>query len=318
MNENSENLKYISLLIKILGWIFSLAGIGIAFLAPLEMYCFYLFSYGGRFYYEGFGFGSFMFANIASQVIGYYLIALILLTLGYGHLKTRKWVRNLSIALLYFWLIVGIPLIITAFFILAATKEMSIPAASIILAVSILSYAVLPPLLIHFYKGKNMAYIFEKNDEKTRWLAKLPVSVLTISLLIIFYIIVLHILILFNGIFPVFGMFFYGLGGIVLLDITILCLSFLVWGLLRLRLWAWRGTVFVLSILTISTIITFVNSSYSTILDNMRFPPKEISFLGNIPIQGYHFAIIAGIPLIATWILVIMSKKQFFQMGIRP
>ena len=39
------------------------------------MYCFYLFSEGGRFHYEGFGFGSFMFGNIASQIVGYYLIA---------------------------------------------------------------------------------------------------------------------------------------------------------------------------------------------------------------------------------------------------
>ena len=317
MNENSVNLKDRSLLIKILGWIFSLAGIGIAFLAPLEIYCFYLFSYGGRFYYEGFGFGSFMFANIAGQVIGYYLIALILLTLGYGHLKIRKWVAKLSVSLLYFWLIVGIPLIITAFFILTGTKEISIPASSIILVVSILSYAVFPPLLIHFYKNRNVVYTFEKNDKKTCWMEKLPISVLTISWLIIFYIIVLHILILFNGIFPVFGTFFYGLKGIILLDITILCLSFLVWGLLRLQLWAWWGSVFALGILAISTIITFVNSSYSTILDNMKFPLKEILFLGNIPIQGYHFAIFAGIPLLVTWILAIMSKKQFLQKGVR-
>ena len=266
VDKNSANLKDRGLLIKILGWIFFLAGIGIAFLAPLEIYCFYLFSYGGRYYYEGFGFGSFMFANIAGQVIGYYLTALILLTLGYGHLKIRKWGRNLSISLLYFWLIVGIPLIIAAFFVLAGTKEVSAPLASVILAVSILSYAVIPPLLIHFYKKRNIVYTFDKNDNKTCWIEKLPISVLTLGWLIIFYIIVLHILILFNGIFPVFGTFLYGIEGIVLLDIAILCLSFLVWGLLRLKLWAWRGTVFALGIFAASTIITFVNSSYSTIL----------------------------------------------------
>ena len=127
-----------------------------------------------------------MFANIAGQVIGYYLIALILLTLGYGHLKIRKWVAKLSVSLLYFWLIVGIPLIITAFFILTGTKEISIPASSIILVVSILSYAVFPPLLIHFYKNRNIVYTFEKNDKTTCWIERIPVSVLTLSWLIIF------------------------------------------------------------------------------------------------------------------------------------
>jgi hypothetical protein len=42
-----------------------------------------LFSEGGSFSYEGFGFGSFMFGNIASQVIGYYLIAAVLIVVGY-------------------------------------------------------------------------------------------------------------------------------------------------------------------------------------------------------------------------------------------
>ena len=252
-----------------------------------------------------------MFANIASQVTGYYLIALILLILGYGHLKTRKWAAKLSVSLLYFWLIIGIPLIITVLFILAGTKEISTTIALLILAVSILSYAVFPPLLILFYKNRNIIYTFEKIDKTTCWIERIPVSVLTLSWLIIFDIIVLHILILFNGIFPVFGSFFYGLKGIVLLDITILCLAFLVWGLLRLQLWAWWGTVFALGILAITTIVTFINSSYATILDNMKFPSKEILFLENIPLQGYHFAILAGMPLLVTWILTIMLKKHF-------
>ncbi|NLM10957.1 MAG: hypothetical protein GX213_09365 [Clostridiaceae bacterium] len=102
-----------------------------------------------------------------------------------------------------------------------------------------------------------------------------------------------------------------------MLDITILCPSFLVWGLLRLQLWAWWGTVFALGILALSTITTFVNSSYLTILGNMKFPPKEILFLRNIPIQGYHLAVLIGIPLITTWILTIISKKQFLKTEIR-
>jgi hypothetical protein len=62
----------------------------VGFFGPLEMYCFYLFSEGGHFYYEGFGFGSFMFGNIASQIIGYCLIAAVCVPLGYGHLATRR------------------------------------------------------------------------------------------------------------------------------------------------------------------------------------------------------------------------------------
>ena len=66
------------------GVVLLLVGVAVAFIGPLELYCFYLFSEGGRFHYEGFGFGSFMFANIASQIVGYYLIAALAIPLGYG------------------------------------------------------------------------------------------------------------------------------------------------------------------------------------------------------------------------------------------
>jgi hypothetical protein len=87
-----------------------LVGLGAAFLGPVEMYCFYLFGEGGRFHYPGFGFGSFMFGNIATQIAGYYLIAALFLPLGYGHIARRRWARPLALALLWFWLILGIPL----------------------------------------------------------------------------------------------------------------------------------------------------------------------------------------------------------------
>ena len=126
------------------------------FLGPLEMYCFYLFSEGGRFHYEGFGFGSFMFGNIASQIIGYYLIALMFIPLGYGHLKMWRWVRTLSLTLLWSWLVVGAPLIVVVFFILAGSKNLSLPVALIALFFLGLSYFVFPGLLIRFYQGKNV------------------------------------------------------------------------------------------------------------------------------------------------------------------
>jgi hypothetical protein len=49
------------LILAAIGALLLCVGIGCALLGPAEMYCFYLFAEGGRFGYEGFGFGSFMF-----------------------------------------------------------------------------------------------------------------------------------------------------------------------------------------------------------------------------------------------------------------
>ena len=98
------NHKDRSLILALIGAPLLLIGTAAALLGPAEMYCFYLFSDGGRFHYGGFGFGSFMFGNIAAQIVGYYLIAIVLIPLGYGHLRARRWTRPLSLALLWSWL----------------------------------------------------------------------------------------------------------------------------------------------------------------------------------------------------------------------
>ena len=98
-----------------LGLLLLAAGLGCAFLGPVEVYVFYLFSEGGRFAYEGFRFGSFMFGNIALQVVGYYLAAAVLVPMGYGHLRLRRWARPLAEALLWTWTVLGVPLLLVLF-----------------------------------------------------------------------------------------------------------------------------------------------------------------------------------------------------------
>lgn len=313
MKANPNDLDYTdrTRLIVIIGSLLLLAGIAVGFLGPLEIYCFYLFSEGGRFHYQGFGFGSFMFGNIASQVVGYYLIAALFIPLGYGHLKLRRWARTLSLAWLWSWLVVGAPLTIVVSFILMASKDLSVPAAVMALVFLGLGYLVFPGLLIRFYQGQNVRRTFEAKDAAFCWLEDLPMPILVLSSLYLFYIIMLHILILFNGIFPVFGVFLFGLPGIFLLDFSIGSLICLIWGTLRLKLWAWWASVIWLGLFTCSTVLTFCRYSYPALLSGLAFPPREIEFLEGIPVQGYHFSILVGIPLLITWGIAILSKRHF-------
>ncbi len=311
VNAKNPDFKDRTRVLAVIGVLLLLVGIPVGFLGPLEMYSFYLFSEGGRFHYEGFGLGSFMFGNIASQIIGYYLIAAMLIPLGYGHLKMRRWARTLALTLLWFWLVVGAPLIVVVFFILAASKDLSVPAALIALVFLGLAYLLFPALLIRFYQDQNVKRTFESKDVKSYRIEALPIPILVLCTLYGFYIVVLHILILFNGMYPVFGVFVFGLQGILLLDISIACLVCLIWGTWRLRMWAWWGAVIFWGLFTFSTLLTFFRSSYSTILSGLAFPPREIEFLEGLPVQGYHFAVLVGIPLLITWGVAILSRRHF-------
>jgi hypothetical protein len=155
-----------SRILKLIGVVALIAGVGVGLLGPLEMNVFYYFTEGGRFHYEGFGFGSFMFGVIAAQILGYYLIAIFLMPLGYGHLRLRRWARPLALTLLWFWLIVGIPIIVAALFVIVSNKDPS--PIGVLLAIILLgfSYLVMPGLLIRFYQSREVCLAFEARDAK--------------------------------------------------------------------------------------------------------------------------------------------------------
>ena len=298
-------------ILAVIGGLLLLIGIAAALLGPVEMYCFYLFSEGGRFHYEGFGFGSFMFGNIASQIIGYYLIAMVLIPLGYGHLKVRRWARTLALTLIGFWLVVGVPLIVVFSFVAVTAKDLSLAAVLIMLVALALSYLVVPGLLIWFYRSRHVRLTFETKDPKTYWVERFPIPVLVLCSLYLFYVVVLHIPILFNGIFPLFGVWLVDFQGILLLDILIACLACLIWGTFRLRTWAWWGSVIYFGLLTSSSMLTLCRSSLSDILSRMKFAPTEMEALQGLPFQGGLMAAFIGIPLLLTLGLIILSKRHF-------
>jgi len=294
-----------------IGWLLLLAGGAVGFLAPLEMYCFYLFSAGGRFHYEGFGFGSFMFGNIAAQIVGYYLIAAVYGVLGYGHVRLRRWARPLSLTALWAWRVVGAPLIVLVLFIWLATKELTLPVVVLGTLAALASYLALPGLLIRFYWGRNVRETLAAKGGGGGWLETFPVPILTLSALYGFFIVMLHLLILFNGIFPALGRFLYGFPGTVALDFSILSLIGLAWGTLRRRLWAWWGGVILWGLFTFSTIFTFWRTDYAALLAGLAFPPRELEFLDGIPLQGWHLALLVGAPLLLTWGFLCWAKRHF-------
>jgi hypothetical protein len=294
-----------------IGALLLLVGLGAAFLGPLEMVCFYFFSEGGRFHYEGFGFGSFMFGNIACQIIGYYVAAMLLIPLGYAHLRVRRWARPFSLALLWSWLIVGLPLVIVFLLILVTSKELSLVAVLIATGLLGLSYLLFPWLLIRFYRSRDVRMTFETRDPKPLGIERLPIPILALGFLCLFYAIVLHVPIFFNGIFPFFGTFLHGLEGIVALDVAIMCLLCLAWGVLGLRRWAWWGSAACFGLLAFSSMVTFSASSLADILAMMVFAPTEMEALQGVPIQGFHLAVFFGLPLLATLGLVVFSRRYF-------
>jgi len=309
-----------SKIIYLLGSIILLIGLFSAFIAPLEIRSYYLFSEGGKFYFEGFGIGSLMFANITIQIIAYYLIAILFIILGYGHLKLHEWARSWSIAVLWAWIVIGAPLAL----VIIVMFSVKSPSTVLMVITVLLVYPVIPLILIWFYQTKNVLLTYNKikndlNPNHNNILNKIPIVVKTISALFIFFIIVFHIHFLFNGFFPLFGKLLSGLNGFILIDIFILFLGFLIWGLLRLKSWSWYASVSFLVFLILSTGITLYKQNIQSLLSVMAFAPKEMEIINNITLKDFQISTILGlsviVPLIITMVLLI-TNKRYFKKGI--
>jgi hypothetical protein len=313
MQRQTEEAKHRdrTLPLVIIGGLLMLIGGVAAAAGPLEMYCFTLFSEGGRFHYEGFGFGSFMFGNIASQIIGYYIIAMVFIPLGYGHVRVRRWARPLALGALWFWTVMGVPLSLAFLFALLSAKPLAPALAVLVVGIVAGAYPAIPSLLIRFYRSRDVRMTFETRDPEKHWIERQPIPVLVLVMLSAFYVVILHVLILFNAVFPLFGQWVNGLPGIAMIDVAILSLVGLMWGLLSQRKWAWWGSLLYFAAMTASWILTLATSKWSEILVAMDFPPFEVDILQRVPVQGYHLAILAGVPLLLTMGAILRAKGNF-------
>ncbi|MBN1580118.1 MAG: hypothetical protein JXA89_05405 [Anaerolineae bacterium] len=299
------------IVLLVIGGAFLLLGFGAAFLGPLEMICFYFFAEGGRFAYEGFGFGSFMFGNIAAQIIGYYVIAAIAIPLGYGHLTVRRWARTLSLALLWAWLVVGLPLSLVLLLILLMSKDLTLFVALVAIGLVAAFYFIIPWLLIRFYKSRDVQLTFGQRDPEPDRLGTIPIPVLVLSALYLLGAVLLHVPIFFRGIFPLFGLFLFDLPGFLLLDFSIWACVILAWGTLRRKSWAWWGALAGVGLMIVSTTITLLAMDYHEVLAQMRFAPLEMQALQGIPARGVYVALFVGGPMVVTWIVIVCSKRHF-------
>lgn len=282
-----------------------------AMFGPVELYCFYLFSEGGRFHYEGFGAGSLMFGSLAAQIAGYYVIAALLVPLGYGHIRLRRWAWPLTVALLRAWVAVGVPFLCAFLFALFTAKPVS-PAGALAAAVAAaLFYLFVVLLLLRFYRGRNVTLTFRDADPHAYWTDRVPVEVLTLCLLYLFHIIALHTLILFNGLFPLAGGWATGLRGIMLLEVAILALAWLLWGTFRRSAWAWWVGLAYFGFMAVSWLASLLRTSWPELLTVLNFPRLEARALEGMPVEGWHLAVLVEIPLVVTLGYLVGARRVF-------
>ena len=311
-------IKPIPILLKFIGIILVIVGLIGAYYGPLEIFVFYLFSEGGRFHYDGFGVGSFWFAALVVQNIGYYVVAAICIPIGYGHINYRRWALTLTKLFTWFWLGTGILLIgnlilfVPQAFKLDINQEILITRLTIIGIVSFISLILTPILTLWFYGSEKVKSAFEERDRNIYWTENYPFTLMALLLLFGIMILVMHIAIFFQSIFPLFGIIIFGRQSIYLVSLCILVLGILIVGIIRLKIWAWWASLVYLSLLSASAIISFSRHSFYEIIQMMNLPSYELEFISELTlIEDFHLASLITPPLFVGLGLLIYSKRYF-------
>jgi hypothetical protein len=125
-------------------------------------------------------------------------------------------------------------------------------------------------------------------------------------------IIVLHIAIFFQSLFPLFGRIMLGRQSVYLISLWILILGNLMAGIAGLKRWAWWGSLIFISLLTVSSVLTFSRHSFYDIVLRMDLPAYEMQFLDELVL--IHDFLLVGLivpPLLIALGLVLHSKRYW-------
>lgn len=214
--------------------------------------------------------------SYVNGICSYALVAALLVTLGVGSIRARRWAWALNLILSWVWLIIGVvatvaltvlmpPIFAASFRQAAAQTPNAPPLPTGVLAVILtfvivflsIFFVVLPIAFLLFYRRKDVEETCKRRDPVERWTDRCPLPVLAVSLLLGFGAVYCLLMAVTTPLMPFFGRYLTGMAGAVVLVALAGIDVFLAYALYRLRLAGWWLAVSALVLRLISAILTF-------------------------------------------------------------
>lgn len=223
-------------------------------------------------------------------VLTYALAAAWFITMGIASIKAKRWARALVLISSWLWLISGaVGLIFMLFFMpevygrIGPGDQMP-PAANIIMKYTILFfmsifYVVIPGAFVCFYKSGNVKATCEARNPKACWTDRCPLPVLALSFIFAVWAFSMLFMGFYGWAVPFFGTILDGMRGAVVAIIAMLLFGYIAWGLYKLDIKAWCGSVLLTVAWFVSTGVTFSRVDMMDYYRKMNFPEEQIEFM---------------------------------------
>jgi hypothetical protein len=233
--------------------------------------------------------------QILPAVATYGGLAVVLIWLGIGSIKARRWARALLLVLSCSWLLIGI--ISTAVIAVAMPKIMAAQAAapagqpapppeamSVIVGFTVAFIAVLmvilPAIWVWFYRSPHVKATCEAADPVERWTDRSPLPVIAVSLWLLFSVpSILFAPVAYKGVVPFFGNFLVGPVATAIYILMAALWTYGAWAMYKLRPLGWWLITVSIVVSGISGFLTYSRHSIGELYRLLDYPAEQIALI---------------------------------------
>lgn len=253
----------------------------------------------------------------------YLLMAVFFVWMGIGSIMARRWARAIMLVASWLWLLTGVVVMgFTAFLVrsILAQAAQAAPAAgqakvALVIMGAVLGfiYVLLPAVFMLFYRSRHVRMTCEILDPRVRWTDPCPLPVLAVSFVLAFSALNMAMTTVF-AVIPFFGRILTGPPAIAVTVLIAVVAAWLAGLTYRLRMAGWWGTVLLVTIGALSTMLTFLRVDLVDFYEKMG-----VATSGPQQEAVKQFGVLSG-PAIAIWtaasavltILYLVCVRKFF------
>ncbi|MCP4581144.1 MAG: hypothetical protein GY839_05965 [candidate division Zixibacteria bacterium] len=254
--------------------------------------------------------------QIDISLLVYFFIAILIVTLGIGNIKVRRWAKDFTLIVSWYGMILGTISYIFMFVVLSYTLS-DLPSesksiAQVIMFIFGCFFVVVPLVFILFFQSKNVKYTVDSIDTKIGWTDKAPLTVIA-----------LYLLTLLGGLAPLmsasygwaiifFGTVLHGIPGAMFILLNSGLFILFGYYLYKLDIRGWWGLVLLNITWLINSIITVSNVSILELYEKMNLPPESLHQIENMPFLNSKIFLIYSFVLFSFLMgYMFLIKKHF-------
>lgn len=263
----------------------------------------------------------------------YVLSAAVLIWLGLGAVRLRRWARPAMLVVGWTWLATGGVSFVHWVLFGASMREMMTagapagtpaPPRQVILAITVatgaLMFAImvaLPALLVWAFQRRGVRDTLAFFDPRVAWTDRCPTPALAVVLWLVLAAAGSFVYSVY-GVVPVYGRFVKGPSAVAVLLALGAVFLVVAWGFYRLRPWAWWATAVLWTLWAGSMVWTFTSTGYHEFYRQAGYSPQQIDVMlqFNGPFED------AMVWMIALWSVVLIGYllyvRKYFDAGETP